>query len=244
MEEVRKHFESYAREGTTLSLEQLEAFCKKKRLKCDKKRLRRLRHEFKYTAFASRYRKPARYMSSSIRRYGVVQVDMANFMPSMRRKNRSYGAFLIGVEMVSVTVWDVRDRSPIIFTLTLQLSGQMAAVPCKDLTKRSWIKACTQMARYSFNSVSVMQSDLDAAIQQSGYFTDLMKRKFDISWQFLRYGLAQWWSGTSGTVDVVWDVPDHIFQPPLIQSHPLQGKDQVFQSRKRNPDPEASTGHR
>jgi hypothetical protein len=90
---------------------------------------------------------------------------MCHIYPRFRRLNRGYAAALVGVELVS---------------------GAISVIPCKDFTKRSWMKACTKMARYGFNSISLFQSDRDAAIAQNDYFCRFIKKKFDISWNFLR----------------------------------------------------------
>lgn len=170
MEEVRQHFEVNARKGVVLSATQLAAFAKKRGLKnTPLSDLRRIRHEFKFSAFASRYTRPLRYMSSSLMIYGSVQVDMANFMPQHRKVNGGHAAFLLGVEGVS---------------------GQLAVVPCKDLTTRSWEKGLRIMMETSaFSSVRLFQSDRDSAVKSNDASKGLrarLKRDFGVGWYFMR----------------------------------------------------------
>ena len=72
MDKVRGWFEKHARLGITLSAEQLAKFARQKGIKVKMKELRQIRHEFKFTAMASRYRRPLKYMSSSVGRYGLL----------------------------------------------------------------------------------------------------------------------------------------------------------------------------
>jgi hypothetical protein len=73
MDQLRARFEKHARIGITLSARQLADFALKKGIKIEMSELRKIRHEFKFTAFASRYQKPLKYMSNSVGRYGKIQ---------------------------------------------------------------------------------------------------------------------------------------------------------------------------
>jgi hypothetical protein len=170
MEEVRRHFEANARRGVVLSASQLASFAKKRGLpNTPLAKLRQVRHGFKFSAFASRYTRPLRYMSSSLMIYGSVQVDMANFSPEHRRVNGGHAAFLLGVEGVS---------------------GQLAVVPCKDLTTKSWERAIRiMMETSSFNSVRVFMSDRDSAVKSDDASKGLrarLKRDYGVGWYFMR----------------------------------------------------------
>lgn len=118
---------------------------------------------------ASSYRRPLRFMSSSVAKYGVVMADMANYMPQHKRANGGAVAFLCVVEC---------------------LSGQLAAVPCKDLTTRSWERALTSVAEGSaINAVRVVVSDRDSAVKSSHESKGLrgrLRSKFGIGWIFLK----------------------------------------------------------
>jgi len=168
MERVRAYFEKHAREGITLSARQLADFCRKKGIRASPEKLRRVRHEFKFTAFYSRYRKPMRYARSSFAHYGVVMADMANFMPKRRRVNGGNKAFLCAVEC---------------------LSGQLAAVPVKDLTRRSWESALkTVIEKSGINAVRTVVTDRDSAVVSDNE-TSLRKHlrdKFGVGWHFLK----------------------------------------------------------
>lgn len=166
---MRQHFERNARRGITLSAEKLAEFARKKNLGLGLAQLRKIRHTFKFTAFASRYRRPLRYMSSSVPSYGVVMVDMANFLPQHKRANGGAVAFLCCVEC---------------------LSGQLAAVPCTDLTARSWEKALVSVIESSgIHAVRVIVSDRDSAVKSNHASEGLrarLKARFGVKWIFLK----------------------------------------------------------
>jgi hypothetical protein len=169
MDRVRDYFEKHAKKGITLSAVQLAAFCRQKKIKFDMAKLRQVRHEFKFTAFAARYRRPLRYMSSSVSKYGVVMADMANFMPQHKRVNDGAVGFLCCVEC---------------------LSGQLAAVPCKDFTTRSWAKALDAvLERSGIHAINVIVSDRDSAVKSNHASKGLrgrLKSEHGISWLFLK----------------------------------------------------------
>lgn len=169
MDGVRQYFERHARRGITLSASQLHAYAQKRGVAVTLSKLRKVRHEYKFTAFASRYTKPLRYMSSSVAKYGVVMADMANFMPRRRAVNGGARAFLCCVEC---------------------LSGQLAAVPCKDLTTKSWEKALVSVIEGSaINAVRTVVSDRDSAVKSTHASKGLrarLKARFGVGWIFLK----------------------------------------------------------
>ena len=168
MDRVRAYFDRYARLGQTRTARQLEEFCRQNGIRFDPQRLRRIRHEFKYAAFAQAYRRPLKYMASSVSKYGVVHLDMANFQPQHRAKNDGCAAFLCAVEC---------------------LSGQLVAVPCRDLTTASWRVAVQKLAETTvIHALRVVVSDRDAAVKSDndGGLRALLKRRYGISWIFLK----------------------------------------------------------
>ena len=169
MDRVRAHFEKYARRGITLSAVQLAAFCREKNIKFDLATLRKVRHEFKFTALAARYTKPLRYMSSSVAKYGVVMADMAYFMPRHKGVNGGAVGFLCCVEC---------------------LSGQLAAVPCKNFTTKAWESALTAILESSgIHAITVIVSDRDSAVKSNHASEGLrgrLKSKRGIGWIFLK----------------------------------------------------------
>jgi hypothetical protein len=168
MERVRAYFDRYARLGQTRSAQQLADFCRRNKIPFDLQRLRRIRHEFKYSAFAQGYRRPLKYMASSVSKYGVVHLDMANFMPQHRSLNGGHAAFLCAVEC---------------------LSGQLVAIPCRDLTTASWRSAVQKLAETTvIHAIRVVCSDRDAAVKSEadGGLRALVKQRYGISWLFLK----------------------------------------------------------
>lgn len=75
MDVLREHFEASAKRGVVLSAAQLMQHARKKGLEVSEVDVRKIRHEFKFSAFSSPHQKPLRYMSSSIHIYGAVQVS-------------------------------------------------------------------------------------------------------------------------------------------------------------------------
>lgn len=169
MDVVRRHFEKHARRGITLNAPQLAAFARQKDIRVALKDLRKIRHEFKFTAFASRYRRPLRYMSSSYPRYGVGMADAAIFMPQHKKVNDGAMGFLLVVEC---------------------LSGQLAAIPLRDLTSRSWELALVAVIETSsIHALRVMVSDRDSAVKSNDASKGLrarLKKRFGLGWIFLK----------------------------------------------------------
>ena len=162
-DDLERHFLASAKKGVILNLKQLTAYAKKKRLNVAQDELRRMRYKFKFSAFASRFRRPLAYMSSSIQKYGLWFLDVAIYEPGSRRQNKGCGAFLIAVE---------------------SLSQQLLAFGCQDGTQASWEKAVVTLARTS-NAVRCVLTDRDSAIK-SKKWRDGIKERFGISWIHLK----------------------------------------------------------
>ena len=171
MEAVRRRYESFARRGIVLSVDRLEDFCKRKKISYERETLRRLRHRWKFTAlFSGKGGKRSgdgkpHYMSATVYRYGTVMIDLASMKPERRYRlaNEMCGAFLLGKEC---------------------LSGQLAVVPCRDKTSRSWEDAVEKMCEGKFNAVANFLSDRDA-VATSASFRAGLREKFGIGWTFL-----------------------------------------------------------
>jgi len=161
---LEKYFEKNAKLGIVLSAVQLAKYAKKEGIPFVFKDLRQMRHRFKYSAFSSQYKRPLRYMSSAIQKYGVVFIDAAVMEPRHRNVNGGCGGFLVAVE---------------------SLSQQMFAVGMKDGTTASWERAITQLAETKFHSMRVVISDRDTAVKSQA-FRDSIKKRFGISWTHLK----------------------------------------------------------
>jgi hypothetical protein len=155
---------SEGRRSVVLSAKRLAEYAKKKNIPFERRDLEEMRYRFKFSAFSAPFRKPNHYMSSSIQKYGVVQLDLAEFHPKHRRSNRGCAAFLVGKE---------------------SLSGQLAIHPVKDKTTASWEKGVVAMAEAKFNAVRVLVTDRDSAVK-SDAFRKSVKKRFGISWTWLK----------------------------------------------------------
>ena len=140
MEVARKEFNRRAAKGLVMTTRQLVSFLKQKRVfpRPRRKDIVRMRQELKFAAFHGKFRRPLKYMSSSISRPGTIFCDMANFFPELRHKNDGMGAFLLGVDSLSL---------------------QSAIHPVKDLTTESWKKGIVKFAESGFNAFRVCVTD-------------------------------------------------------------------------------------
>jgi hypothetical protein len=170
MEKLERHYDTQARRGLVLTVDEMAAFCRKKSIPYSWKDLREMRYRLRYTAFFSEQRRPAQYMGASVEKFGQLMIDMAFYAPkgkagaSMRRANSGFGCFLVAVET---------------------LSGKLGAVPCKDSRQSSWEGAIVRMLETHFEQVSVIVSDRDVSVTGNA-FRARMKRNYGISWTFLR----------------------------------------------------------
>ena len=169
MDKVRAHFEQHARRGITVNARQLAVFARKKGIKVKLSELRKIRHEFKFTAFSSRFRRPLRFFSNSVARYGVVFVDMCHMAGEHKKVNNGMMGLLVSVEAIS---------------------GQLSAIPVRNFTTRSWETAIVSMIEHSaINAVRCVVSDRDSAVKSNHESMGLrarLRRDFGVKWVFLK----------------------------------------------------------
>ena len=80
-ERLERYFLKHAKEGITLNAKQLAAYAKKNSIPYKWEELRRYRHKYKFSAYSAQFKRPLRYMSTSIAKYGVVQVRLLSPWP-------------------------------------------------------------------------------------------------------------------------------------------------------------------
>lgn len=161
---LERFFLSQAKRGVILSSNKLAEYARRKGLPHDEAELRSMRHRFKFSAYASKYVRPPHYFSPSIWRYGIVQIDLAEFEVSHKRENGGCGAFLLASEMIS---------------------QQIAIVACRDKGTKSWEGAVTTMAETRFPAVRYFVSDRESALT-SRHFQKRIREKFNIRWTHLK----------------------------------------------------------
>jgi hypothetical protein len=88
---------------------------------------------------------------------------MAFFRPDLKRKNDGCAAYLLGVEGIS---------------------NFLAAVPCPDGTRMSWVAAVEVMVQTKFDTLNHLLSDRDCAIKDH-QFRARFAQKHKIKWTFL-----------------------------------------------------------
>ena len=180
MEKVREHFLKKARNGIVLTYQDLAAYCRKRKVKFSARRLRDMRRTWKFVAIFSKPRKPPHYMGMAVHRYGVLQVDMAEYgwvkeavtrSVSTRRRpwddaeprlKKSY--FLVGVEC---------------------LSQKLSCVPCRDKSSASWESAITFMLEQVYGDIRCVMSDRDGVATSKSFRLGLLE-KHGVKWRFLR----------------------------------------------------------
>lgn len=164
MEELKAHFEASARRGVLLSTNQLAAYAQKKNLSVPRQELKKMRSFFKFTAYAEPHRRPLRYMTSSISKYGLWQVDLANFEPQHKIANKNCTAFIVMVE---------------------GLSGQTFAVPVASKKTTAWFGALVTLLDTRVNSCVAIFSDRDVAVKNEDW-RKMVRDRWGCSWYFLK----------------------------------------------------------
>lgn len=74
MDEVERYFHKKSSLGQRPSLREMIGFCRKKRIRWTRKRLRELKNRWMFTAMFSRPARPPKHMGAAVQRYGLVQV--------------------------------------------------------------------------------------------------------------------------------------------------------------------------
>jgi hypothetical protein len=163
MEALEKEFARRASGGVVMSRDEMLEFCRRRGVSVDREALGRLRATLRHTALFAQNRRPPRYMSSSIPKYGTIMVDMAYFRPDLRVANGQMAAFLVAVEC---------------------LSGKVSVVPCTGGTQKEWERAVRIMVEHGFDSVSHVITDQDASVTGAD-FRERVERELGVTWSFL-----------------------------------------------------------
>lgn len=75
--ELRNFFVKRSSRGLKPSLAEMIEFCRKRGIRWNRRRLRSLKNEYMFTAIFSHPRRPLKFQTAAIKRYGVVQVRIA-----------------------------------------------------------------------------------------------------------------------------------------------------------------------
>jgi hypothetical protein len=167
MEALRQFYLAEAKEGRYKTAAQLASYAKTNGIKYTWEELKNVRHGYSFSAMASKKTRPKHFMTSAVPKYGVVMSDAANFMPEHKRRNNGAVGFLCTVEC---------------------LSGQLDAVPIKDLTTKSWEKALTSVIEGdNIHAITTVVSDRDSAVtsENSDGLQSKLLKKYGIRWIFL-----------------------------------------------------------
>lgn len=76
MDEVEKYYHGRSSLGQKPSLREMIAFCRKRRIRWTRKKLRELKSRWMFTAMFARPSRPQKHMGAAVQRYGLVQVRL------------------------------------------------------------------------------------------------------------------------------------------------------------------------
>jgi hypothetical protein len=192
---VESFFFRRAKVGLVPTLDDMVAFCKKRKISATREQLKGMRYRFKFAAIHTLPRSPSRYAGMSVPRYGLLMIDLANFDPSdpagtaagtaeggetETRRTRSRGA-------AGAPPNKKKKSAPYkAFLIGVEtLSQKLSCVPMRDRTSASWEAAVTKMIEESYGEIRTIVSDRDVAVTSQA-FRRRIAREYSISWIFLR----------------------------------------------------------
>lgn len=91
MDEVEKFYFRKSRVGQKPSLSELVEFCRRRKIRWTRSQLRGLKSKWMFTAIFAKPRRPQKYMSAAIQRYGILFVDLANYSGVERADAKKLG---------------------------------------------------------------------------------------------------------------------------------------------------------
>lgn len=166
METLRAHVERQLRKGKLPTVAELRQYSEKNELSADEKSIERMLATWPGVPRlkiprASRYA----YFGMPYYRYGVIQIDLANYRPEWRLRNEGYGAFLVAVEVST---------------------GQLHAEPMRKKDRPSFRTAIENILSTSiFDKIYLFQSDREPAIRKSQSFRKELLDDYGIRFHFL-----------------------------------------------------------
>jgi hypothetical protein len=162
MEKIEDAYRRAAKRGIVLSESDLVALRDKMGLKGEVTRgeLRTLRYRFKFLAIHSRFQRPSHFMTASIPKLGNVFLDMADFEPRLKVRNKQCQYFLVGVD---------------------SLSQKLACYPFPNKSRVSWENGVRMMLKNDFAYVTTFVSDRDTAVAGKA-FQQRIKEELGIDW--------------------------------------------------------------
>jgi hypothetical protein len=159
-----KFFVDNFKNTVLVSARQMAEFAEKNQIPYTMPYLSEMRSRFKFSAISAQYRKPHHFQAFAIPKYGLVHLDLAVFHPQHRRQNDGFGAFLVAKEAIS---------------------QQLAVLPVKNGTTKSWEAAVVALAEGKLNAIRVLVTDRDSAVK-SEEFRKSVEKRFGITWTWLK----------------------------------------------------------
>lgn len=165
-EKVQKHYFTNARKGIVLTAAELREYCKQQAWKPvpTEKKMRSLRHRWKYIGMHARWRRPPQYVGSSINKLGNIFVDVAEFKRNLAVFNKNKYILLVGTDL---------------------LSQKIACIAYSNKSQASWARGLGEFIVHLFPSAGTIISDRDTAIS-SASFQKKIKEQYDVDWIHLR----------------------------------------------------------
>jgi hypothetical protein len=163
---LEEYYFKQARKGIVMTVEDMQDYCLKNDITpCPpRKELRRMRFKFKYAGLHARWKKPPKYVGSSIDNLGNIFVDIAEFGKDYRVVNANRHILLVGVDLLSQRI-------------------EVIAYPNK--TQESWADGIGQFILKKFPCVRTIVTDRDTAISHPD-FQKMVYDKYGVDWIHLR----------------------------------------------------------
>ena len=167
MEELKTYFrKKFTKTGVALTLSQLVAYAKEKKLKkIDRKELGRFIHDEVDVAKFSSVRRPKKFQTIGVLRPGVFFIDYAMFEQHLSGFNEKKTGFLLAVENVT---------------------NRLFVYPCGNKATQSWYDAIQAFVELTGN-VMTIYSDRDS-VATAPRFQEKMKSKYGLGWHFMKKG--------------------------------------------------------
>jgi hypothetical protein len=164
VKKMEDHYFAKARMGITLSVERLRAYAAKNKLGFNERQASSLRYRWKQTAKYSRYRRPPKYVGSSVDRLGNLMIDLGEFHKKLAHFNRGCKYFIVGVDC---------------------LSQKLSCIPVKVKDQAAWEYAVKEMKAKHYRLIKTIITDRDTAVAGKA-FQNRIKRELGINWIHLK----------------------------------------------------------
>lgn len=167
MNELKEYFrKKFTKTGVALTVSQLLAFGKEKKLKgINKAEVGKFIHDEIHVAKFSAVKRPKTFQSIGVLRPGVFFIDYAVFEAHLAGFNQKNTGFLLAVENVT---------------------NRLFVYPCGNKATQSWLDAIQAFIEVADN-VATIFSDRDS-VATAPRFQEKISKKYGLAWHFMKKG--------------------------------------------------------